>query len=419
MLISVSQKNRVAKSNEPALVERGFKSFDVVFYGGSYYAVRPIMDVDFLEALESGGYEDVLIAPDLPELRRRVDVYVEHRHRIVEATKLITAGQIDAGRSLIAAIHGMDPDFRDFLIEGYNCSPNAYDTAFVLGMLCWCGGNAEEGLFHLRRLVEADPCNGERLLVLIAALRSTSHGVEASSMMAEAKQRIRRHRIETECKARGGHVLWNHPEVVARTRGIIQVGANIGDELEAFSKMGIEKLLLFEPVQEAYDELLINISKHRGVGYEWSPVQMAVSDEVGDLQFWKGRESGNSSFLELHPDRSAHHKHNIHDKQITVPTTTLDRFVQDNRIDPRDYNMIFMDVQGIEHLVLYGARELLKQIDFVVLEVSYTEIYLGSLVSDQMELCFEDLGFVRYAEEPGCFAEQADSIYVRRDLVNG
>ncbi len=33
-----------------------------------------------------------------------------------------------------------------------------------------------------------------------------------------------------------------------------------------------------------------------------------------------------------------------------------------------------------------------------------------------MEACFQELGFEKYAEEPGCFAEQADAIYVRRDL---
>ena len=52
-----------------------------------------------------------------------------------------------------------------------------------------------------------------------------------------------------------------------------------------------------------------------------------------------------------------------------------------------------MDVQGAEHLVIEGASNLLKYIKYIFMEVSYEEIYLGTILFEDMVVFMKSKGF--------------------------
>lgn len=53
-----------------------------------------------------------------------------------------------------------------------------------------------------------------------------------------------------------------------------------------------------------------------------------------------------------------------------------------------------MDVQGAEHLVILGGRETLKKIKYIWMEVSYVEIYTGTLLYKNLIKLCNKIGFI-------------------------
>ena len=404
--------------------------FSIFFHEGGYFALPASHGALVVDLLDKGEYELVLWAPDQPELMRRVQLFEQFYPQLCAIKSAFESMQSAVAVAAIRRATAGALDLLQALRDAYQASPNSSLLQTFLGYICLACGREEEGLFHLRGAIPGqdevfsigrrvdrlcfEPELVKDCLALATAYQAYGRHEEGNALLRVVRAKMRGWEIARICERLPNNVLWRRPDIVGRIRGIIQVGANVGDEIEAFGRLGVRNLIAFEPVPSAYEELVRTMNEHARSDFDWRAVPMAVADEVGSLQFWVGRKSGNSSFLELNPDRSAHHVANVHDRQITVPTTTLDRFIVDDNIEIASYNMIFMDVQGTEHLVLLGAREVLKHIDYVCLEVSYTEIYLGSWMSGRMEELFGELGFDKLVEEPGCFAEQADAIYVRR-----
>jgi FkbM family methyltransferase len=145
---------------------------------------------------------------------------------------------------------------------------------------------------------------------------------------------------------------------------------------------------------------------------------LIVSDTDGEVDFFVGRESGNSSMFDLNPSRPVFHHHNMHDRLVRRRSITLDNFFasQHGAIAPSDFNYLYMDVQGAEHLVLDGARQTLQHIDFIWMEVSYSPIYLKTMMFwDMCHFC-ESLGyFLAFHEESPWNQNQGDALFVRSD----
>ena len=146
-------------------------------------------------------------------------------------------------------------------------------------------------------------------------------------------------------------------------KGIIQIGSNDGNEINSFF-YHTNNILCFEPVDEARNKC-IEISK----SCTKSNIIISdyvISDKTGEINFFIGQASGNSSLFDLNPERPAFHQWNKHEKKVKKNSITLDDFFEKNsNIKASDYNYVYMDVQGAEHLVLNGASKSLKYIDCI------------------------------------------------------
>jgi FkbM family methyltransferase len=200
----------------------------------------------------------------------------------------------------------------------------------------------------------------------------------------------------------------------ANIKGVIQVGANDGGELETFCCV-TRNLLLFEPVDEARQVLLNKVARLN------HPSNIHVSDYVvsnveADVEFFLGRESGNSSMFDLNPSRPQFHHKNVHAKKVKKRSITMDRFFQTHGdlLDAANFNYLYMDVQGAEHLVIEGAAETLKHIDYIWMEVSYAPIYFNTMLFYDMCMYCESLGYHLAYHEPSPHNQnQGDALYVK------
>jgi FkbM family methyltransferase len=127
---------------------------------------------------------------------------------------------------------------------------------------------------------------------------------------------------------------------------VIDIGANIGITTVAIAnRIGRRgKLYSFEPTPEYFNVLKDNVFSN---GLENVEVyELAVTDKVGRVPFYqKGLSSG------IVFEEGA--------KKFEAPTTTMDRFLSEEKIGRID--LINMDCEGSELLVLKGAKETLSR----------------------------------------------------------
>jgi FkbM family methyltransferase len=125
----------------------------------------------------------------------------------------------------------------------------------------------------------------------------------------------------------------------------IDIGANRGITSVVMAKrLKGGKLYSFEPVPEYANILRENLSSN---GLDNVVVcEQAVTDQIGSINFYRrGLSSG------IIPEGGA--------EKCEVPTTTVDRFLQEEKVEKLD--VINMDCEGSEFLVLRGAEVTLRR----------------------------------------------------------
>ena len=194
-----------------------------------------------------------------------------------------------------------------------------------------------------------------------------------------------------------------------KINGIIQVGANIGQELKILTKYS-ENIYLFEPLTEAFDLLTKNISQYSNI--QIFKYALGEKSEIKKINISNENFSASSSLLEpsLHLDY--------------FPEIKFDNFeeVKVKRFDEIDFkfnaNFLILDVQGYELYVVKGFGEYIKNIDFIFTEVSTKELYKNSVLIVELDSILSDLGYVRTKTKIASNKPQGDALYIRAENLH-
>lgn len=304
---------------------------------------------------------------------------------------------------------------RSNAIEAYVRQPQATVGQCILGLICLAMGRRNEAYFHLLRAGSNWQQGATRGLLLGAgAMHLVGDDLAARTMLAALRRGMEIARISAICASFAPHVMWSRPDLLRHVRGVVQVGASVGDEAGQWRALGVREWLAFEPDPRAYASLVDTLRRETPPGSRWCAVPLVVSDRCGAVEFWQGEQSGNSSLFDLHPERSAFHHANRHAGKIELQATTLDAYFAAQPALLERFNLLFVDVQGAEHLVIEGGRRSLRSIDYVCMELSETEIYVGSWSIARMDALMLSCGFDKVAQSPNGFPEQVDALYARR-----
>lgn len=132
---------------------------------------------------------------------------------------------------------------------------------------------------------------------------------------------------------------------------VLDIGAHVGYHTRLFSDLvGSEgKVYAFEPHPENYRLLIQNckLLRYQNV----VPVQKAVSDKLGYIEFFEMAHSAHHSLFNI----SEYLSHTTFKKRIFVEITTVDTFLAEQG-NP-EINFIKMDIEGAEPLALAGMSE--------------------------------------------------------------
>ncbi|MBO6576963.1 MAG: FkbM family methyltransferase [Rhodothermales bacterium] len=195
-------------------------------------------------------------------------------------------------------------------------------------------------------------------------------------------------------------------------RTVIDGGANAGQ----FSRAALEtfpgvRLVAFEPLPEVAATLRKNLA-----GTDATIIETALGAESGTLEFHRNAYSLSSSALPLHDN----HKEAFPDAQeqetIQVPVARLD-----DLLDPAGLvapSLLKLDLQGYEIPALDGAPELLKHIDYLLVETAFRPLYEGEALFPELHAYLQARGFrflrpLDVLEDPAGAIVQMDALFVR------
>ena len=211
------------------------------------------------------------------------------------------------------------------------------------------------------------------------------------------------------------HKLFDWLQALERPVGnVVQVGANIGQELPAFDRYGVEWAVMIEPLDWAFQRLVENAAGDR----RRIPVQALCSDEEGRKQvFWVADNQGQSSSM-MRPDRHMEHYPRIKfPNAVNLFSTTVDA-VMDRTLEQHPelagvrFDTLLIDVQGAELKVLRGAPRVLGQVRQVIAEVG-GDLYEGAASLEEVQAHLGPLGFRLNSVKLGGHGS-GDALFLRR-----
>jgi FkbM family methyltransferase len=195
-------------------------------------------------------------------------------------------------------------------------------------------------------------------------------------------------------------------------RGVVHVGAHEGHETGLYQAMGVPRVLYIEANPEVFERLQLRIAEFPNV----QAVNCVASDRNGTVNLRVTSMDQSSSILplkrhaEIYPTIEETH-------QVTVESKTLDTLLEELELEPSDFNIINIDIQGAELLALQGATNLLKYIEVINTEVNYEELYEGCALIDQLDEFLENCGFDRAATTTPLHPSWGDAFYVKKPAV--
>lgn len=168
--------------------------------------------------------------------------------------------------------------------------------------------------------------------------------------------------------------------VLSQIRGVVHVGANIGQERDAYATHNLN-VLWFEPNPEAFKKLENNIADLQNqIAF---PFLLTDRDDANYLLHVTNGHGQASSILEmgeqirLYPDFTCV-------RDVEALSLTLDTFFRDVPGIRNNFQFLVIDTQGSELFVLKGATRTLKHLQFVEVETSPLEMYKGGCLEQEV-----------------------------------
>jgi FkbM family methyltransferase len=192
-------------------------------------------------------------------------------------------------------------------------------------------------------------------------------------------------------------------------KGVLHLGASTGQERYAYDSYCKGWVIWVEAIPKVYLDLQQNIKSYP----QQTAYNACLSNVDGDEVVFNvsNNESQSSSILELGVHALIHPEvHYI--EQIAMKTQRVDTLLKD--VDVSTINFLNVDLQGAEHLAIEGMGDLIKNIDYALLEVNKKEVYKGCLLIDDLDYFMLQRGFERVETGEWVAESWTDALYIRK-----
>ncbi len=178
---------------------------------------------------------------------------------------------------------------------------------------------------------------------------------------------------------------------------ILDIGANIGQYGLEMRKLGYRgNIISFEPLSSVFKELEKNLKNDAN----WHAQNLALGDKNETTEINISNTTASSSLLDMLPNHTNAAPETKYIKKEKIRVVTLDSIFS-KICKPEDKVFLKIDVQGFEENMLRGAKESIKHVSGIQIELSIVPLYSNELLFDVMISYLNKLGFKLYSLEPG------------------
>jgi len=195
---------------------------------------------------------------------------------------------------------------------------------------------------------------------------------------------------------------------------LIHVGAHLVQERDEYSDLNFSPVLWFEAIPEVAEKaqkILKNYPGQELLNYPlWS------SAGVTKKFYFAGHEGSSSSLLEPYLI-SASHPEVVKTDEISVVTSTLD-FELDKLEKQIRFSILVLDVQGAEIDVINGGKNTMKDIDYIISEISQIELYRAMSMIEELTEILNEYDFTFVASEINRATGWGEGLFIRTSLLD-
>ncbi len=200
--------------------------------------------------------------------------------------------------------------------------------------------------------------------------------------------------------------------------GVLQVGANTGQEIDEFLRNGIRRAVLIEPLPGPYSVLEARCREIPG----YLPVQTLCGALDGEVvEFHVATNNGESSSILRPAKHLSDYPWVQFPSTLSMQTFTLDKIyaaVQHHHPEiAQDLDLLFMDVQGAELHVQKGANRALSMVRYIYTEVGLGGGYDGSVALPDLIAYLRLYGFEIYELEMNA-AGWGNAMFIKQGLFS-
>lgn len=178
-----------------------------------------------------------------------------------------------------------------------------------------------------------------------------------------------------------------------KTDGIVHLGANEGQEAEAYARQGINKVMWVEALPEVFHLLCAKVPNHH------IKLNACLSDVDGQtVDFHVASNDGQSSSLLKPTLHLQKHPTVKFPRKVTLVTSRFDVLM--DQMDEKDFFafqydfFLNVDLQGAEMLALRGMGDYLSRFKYVYIEVNREELYKGCPMVQEIDNYLAQFGLV-------------------------
>jgi len=188
--------------------------------------------------------------------------------------------------------------------------------------------------------------------------------------------------------------------------GILHVGAHLLEELEVYERLSIENIIWIEANPELVAHTKSLYPNQKILNY-------TVYDQDDIAMTFNIANNGQSSSLLKFGTHSTLYPGIVYSNKIEVATKTIKTVIEDNSIDMSKYNMLNLDIQGVELKALVGMKQYLSYIDYIYTEVNDDQVYENNDTIQDIDSFLTTNGFTR-VETFIINGNWGDALYIRQ-----
>lgn len=202
------------------------------------------------------------------------------------------------------------------------------------------------------------------------------------------------------------------PKYNIKPKGVLHIGANVGEEAPVYLELGIKHQVWFEANEDIYPTLKANIANNPQAE-AWN---YCLGDEEGKVVSFNISNNGSqsSSILELGTHLTAHPEvHYIDRRRKELHRYDLIAESNTAAYHFKELDFLNIDVQGAELKVLKGICFKLHQFKWAYLEVNKEELYKGCALVGEIDEYLSGFGFRRVETKWAGNTGWGDALYIK------